>query len=38
MDMFQQKIETTSKNVFRSWVAEDSGMYQVAKKVYYSIR
>ena len=38
VDIFQQKIEKNSKNTFRSWVAEDSAVYQLTKKIYHSIR
>jgi hypothetical protein len=38
VDIFQQKIEKNSKNTFRSWVAEDSAVYKLSKKLYYSVR
>jgi hypothetical protein len=38
VDIFQQKIEKNSKNTFRSWVAEDSAVYQFSKKLYHRVR
>ena len=38
VDIFQQKIEKTSKNTFRSWIAEDTPVYQFSKKLYHKVR